>query len=342
MREIFLPWAGKMKSQTLLRGLFILWCLLYLGAWYYELTLPAASPGEEVAPKIVYLQPGTPFKRVAHILAQKGIIRSSLGFTIEALRLGLINKLKAGEYELDPRKSPAEILKTLAEGRVLTHMVTIPEGYNLWEIADLLEQAGLVSREAFLSAASDEKLLKKLHIPGHTAEGYLFPDTYAFYKDMTPEEIITKMVNQFWKVWEEFAPRAKELGLSVQQVITLASIVEKEALVPQERALIASVFWNRLKKGMPLQADPTVRYALKKFRRPLSRRDLRVKNPYNTYLYFGLPPGPICNPGRESIRAVLYPAKTKYLYFVAMGNGRHYFSCTLREHLKAVKRYKRR
>lgn len=317
------------------------WLFLYALAWYFELTLPASLTGQ-AEPKLVFIPPGTSFKDVANLLKQEGIIKSKIGFTLEAYRLGVVGSLKAGEYELDPDDPPAEILRTLAEGRVVTYFVTVPEGYNVYEIARLLDKAGLCPRDEFLRLVKDKKFLARLNLPGPTAEGFLFPDTYAFSKGLSCQAIIATMVKRFWEVWREFAPRAQELGLSVKEVVTLASIVEKEAVLPRERPLIAGVFWNRLKKGMPLQADPTVRYATKKFYRRLRKRDLRVRNPYNTYLYRGLPPGPICNPGRDSLRAVLYPAKTKYLYFVAKGDGSHHFSRTLAEHERAVDLYQRR
>ncbi len=319
--------------------LALVWFGLYLAGWYLELTRPAAPKEAKVHPRIVYIPPGTPFERIATLLKKEGLIHSKWGFTLEAFRLGLMDKLKAGEYEIDPRMSPAEILRLLAEGRVVTYLITVPEGYNLWQIARLLAKVHICSQEEFFEIVRDQEFLKEMGIPGKTAEGFLFPDTYAYYRGLSCRAMITKMIQRFWEVWQEFAPRAEELGLDVYQVVTLASIVEKEALDPRERPLIAGVFWNRLKRGMPLQADPTVRYAVKKFRSRLRKRDLRVRNPYNTYIYRGLPPGPICSPGKDSIRAVLWPAKTDYLYFVAKGDGTHYFSRTLKEHWRAVLRY---
>jgi len=322
--------------------LAFVWFGLYLAGWYLELTRPAAPKEADVHPKIVFIPPGTPFNRIAELLKQEGLIYSKWGFTLEAFRLGLLDRLKAGEYEIDPRMSPAEILRLLAEGRVVTYLVTVPEGYNLWQIAPLLQKVHICDPEEFFAIVRNREFLKEMGIPGETAEGFLFPDTYAYYRGLSCRAMITKMIERFWEVWQEFAPRAKERGLSVLEVVTLASIVEKEALDPRERPLIAGVFWNRLKRDMPLQADPTVRYAVKKFRSRLRKRDLRVRNPYNTYVYRGLPPGPICSPGKDSIRAVLWPAETDYLYFVAKGDGTHYFSRTLREHWQAVQRYQLR
>ncbi|OAG28236.1 endolytic transglycosylase MltG [Thermodesulfatator autotrophicus] len=327
-------------SKTL-SFLFFLLLIFYAGAWYYDLSLPAAE-GQKASTKIIFIEPGTPLKEVATLLEREGLIKNKWIFIFEAYLRGLTEKIKAGEYELDPRNPPRKILETLVKGRVVTHYVTIPEGYNIYEIARLLDKAGLCPREEFLKVVKDKELLKELHVPGETAEGFLFPDTYAFWRGISCRLIVATMIKHFWEVWnQEFASRAEELGLSVKEVVTLASIVEKEAVVPHERPIIASVFWNRLKRGMRLQADPTVRYAVKRFYSRLRYRDLRYRHPYNTYIYPGLPPGPICNPGRDSIKAVLYPAKTDYLYFVSKGDGTHHFSRTLREHERAVDIYQR-
>lgn len=318
---------------------FLILAGLYLFGWYLELTEPVSSVE---APQVVFISPGTPVKEVARLLEERGLIKNRYVFLLEALRLRVLDKLKAGEYELSPHMSPKEILQILAEGRVITHIVTVPEGANVWEVADLLDRAGLVPKEAFLSKAFDKKFVQALGIPGPSVEGFLFPDTYYFVKGMPVEEIIRRMVSRFWEVWRKYEDRAKELGISVYEAVTLASIVEKEAVLSREKPLIAAVYWNRLKRGMPLQADPTVRYALHRFRGRLYYKHLRVKNPYNTYRYLGLPPTPIANPGEESLKAVLYPAKVPYLYFVSRGDGSHHFSRTYQEHLMAVRKYRRR
>ncbi len=312
---------------------------LYLVGWYLEITTPISRTP---SPTVVFIPPGTPVKEVAHILKEKGLIRSPWAFFLEGLRLGVLKDLKAGEYEFSPHQSPAEILKQMAEGRVITHIVTIPEGYNVWEVARLLERAGLLKRDEFLARAFNETFAHSLGIPGPSVEGFLFPDTYYLVKGLSAEEIIRKMVSRFWEIWARYEKRAEEMGVSVYEVVTLASIVEKEAVLSREKPLIAAVYWNRLRRGMPLQADPTVRYALRRFRGRLYYKHLRVKNPYNTYRYPGLPPTPIANPGEESLRAVLYPARVPYLYFVSRGDGSHHFSTTYREHLRAVRKYRRR
>ena len=190
-------------------------------------------------------------------------------------------------------------------------------------------------------AATDRKFLDAYGIEGPSVEGYLFPDTYQFVRGMTPEEMLGKMVQRMRaKLTPETHGRARELGLSTHQLLTLASIIEREAIVKDEQRLIAAVFWNRLKIGMPLQADPTVQYAVAKERRALSRADLVVDHPYNTYVRPGLPPGPIASPGLEAIQAALAPAPVRYLYFVARDDRRHYFSTTMEEHSAAVTRYR--
>lgn len=212
--------------------------------------------------------------------------------------------------------------------------------YFVWQA---LERAGLVSAEAFLQAASDPGLIESLGIEGYPFEGYLFPETYNFPKGVTAEQIIKKMVDHFRSVFTPaWTERAHAMGFTIHQVVTLASIVEKETSKPEERPLIASVFLNRLKRRMRLESDPTVIYGIKDFDGNLTRKDLRTMSPYNTYRIKGLPPGPIANPGRASIEAVLYPSEEPYLYFVSKNDGSHHFSPTLREHNRMVRRYQLR
>ncbi len=311
---------------------------LYLGGWYLELSEPVSSSPH---PQVVFIPPGTPVKEVARLLEERGLIRNRYVFLLEAWRMGVLYDLKAGEYELSPHLSPREIIEILYEGRVITHIITIPEGANVWEVARLLAKSGLVSREEFLDKALNPEVAQALGIPGPSVEGFLFPDTYYFVKGMGVEEILRRMVERFWEIWRKYEDRAREMGVSVYEVVILASIVEKEAVLAREKPLIAAVYWNRLKRGMPLQADPTVRYALRRFRGKLYYKHLRIKSPYNTYRYPGLPPTPIANPGEESLKAVLYPADVPYLYFVSKGDGSHHFSRTYREHLRAVRKYRR-
>ncbi len=307
---------------------------------------------QPVSPKaqdqVIEIMPGSSFKEVANMLEAKGLIRSSKAFYLLAWYKRALLRIQAGEYRLSGAQSPRDILKILAQGKTIQHVIIIPEGYNMFQIASLMARAGIVGRDDFLNAARDKKLLAQLGIRGDSAEGYLFPDTYNLTKGATASEIIRLLVKRFWSVWYQagFDARAKALGEDVHTVIILASIVEKEAMRPSERPIIAGVFWNRIRRGMPLQADPTVRYGILIERRiskkRLRWRDLRKRTPYNTYVIKGLPKGPISNPGEDSIRAVLFPARTRYLYFVSKNNGTHKFSTNLREHNLAVEKYQKR
>src|ERR671934_301711 len=226
-----------------------------------------------------------------------------------------------------------DIVVLLESGRVRQHAILHPEGATVAELARALEAERLASADAVARAAIDRKFLDANGIEGPSVEGYLFPDTYQFVRGMTPEEMLGKMVQRMRaKLTPEIHGRARELGLSTHQLLTLASIIEREAIVKDEQRLIAAVFWNRLRIGMPLQADPTVQYAVAKERRALSRADLLVDHPYNTYVRPGLPPGPIASPGLGAIEAALDPAPVKYLYFVKKDDQRHHFSTTMQEH----------
>ncbi len=330
-----------------LKFLFFLYIVCLIGYSSYDHLKKLLEPvSTQPVYVIVDIPKGTSFKNVAQLLEEKGLIRSKEAFAALAWYRKEASLIKAGEYKLSPSMTPENILKILVSGQVVQHLVTIPEGYNMFQIADLLQRANLAKKEDFLAVCTDKKILEELNIHGEdSAEGYLFPDSYFLPKGVSAQDIVRNFVGRFWDVWKDndFDQRIKELGVSVHYVVTLASIVELEAAVQEEKPIIASVFWNRLEKGMPLQADPTVKYGImverKIKKKRLTWRDLRKATPYNTYTRYGLPKGPICNPGLISIKAVLYPEDTKYLYFVSKGNRKHYFSKTLKEHNRAVKRY---
>lgn len=291
----------------------------------------------------VYIQKGTGFRVVAENLEKAGVVRDAESFIYAARLLGAYKKVQAGEYELDSSMTPLSILNALTTGRVKKHLVTIPEGYNIQEVADTLGAEGLVDPAEFKARAADRYFVATLGLDGATLEGYLFPDTYSFTKGMTVDEVITKMVEKFKTVYmAEFDSRARAKGMSMRTVVTLASIIEKETGSPGERALISAVLHNRLKKRIKLQSDPTVIYAIKDFDGNLTRKHLLEKTPYNTYVNYGLPPGPIANPGRASLDAAISPANADYLYFVSMNNGKHFFSSSLKEHNKAVDSFQRK
>ncbi|RMG58753.1 MAG: endolytic transglycosylase MltG [Deltaproteobacteria bacterium] len=314
-----------------------IYCVLFIRYLY---TTP---PFEGWEPKQVVVEKGEPFRDVVKKLAREGVISSEHFFAFLGFVTGSTKKIQAGEYLFPAPSRPVHVLSKLVRGDVRKYYVLIPEGANVYEIAERLADMGLVDRERFLSLATSREVARKFGIDSRSLEGYLFPDTYVFVKGMGEEAILRVMVERFREVvTPEMEERAREMGLTLDQVITVASIVEKETSVDSEKPIIASIIYRRLKKGMRLQMDPTVIYGLKKWDGKLTREDLRTPNPFNTYVIKGLPPGPISNPGEKSIRAALYPADTDYLYFVSRNNGTHYFSRTLREHINAVNRYQRR
>lgn len=291
--------------------------------------------------KTIDIRRGMGLTEIANLLKSEGVIHSAVAFEILTICEKSQDKIKAGEYEISPALTMAEILTKLVEGDYIKISFTIPEGYNIFQIADLLAEKKFVNKERFIRLTQDENFISTLGIKATTLEGYLFPETYCIFKGAKEEEIITMMVSQLKSViTSEDMEQARQIGLSFHQVLTLASIIEKETKLSEERYLISAVFHNRLKQHIPLKSDPTVIYALlPDFDGDLKKEDLKVNSPYNTYRNKGLPPGPIASPGLNSIKATLYPPKVNYLYFVSMNNGAHKFSSTLKEHNKAVLKY---
>lgn len=311
---------------------------------YFDLMRYAQTPaGEKAQDAVVMVPPGQGFKAITENLAAAGVLKYPLLFRAYARIKDYDKKIKAGEYLLSRSMPPDKIFQILVDGRIRLHKVTIPEGYTQNQIAELVETSGLATAAEFLKTALDPAFIKKLGIDAESLEGYLFPETYFFPGDVTPEKIISTMVGRFRETYRsEWEERAKSHGFSTHETVTLASIVEKETGIPDERSVIASVFHNRLKKRMRLESDPTVIYGIKDFDGNLTRKHLKTFSPYNTYKIRGLPLGPIANPGSEAIRAVLYPAQTGYLYFVAKRDRTHKFSSTLSEHNRAVRKYQLR
>lgn len=300
------------------------------------------SPGVE-ASKTVTIEKGLTFKQIARTLEKDGIIHGATRFVLLGRIVNAEPKVKAGEYSFDLPISHWDVLEKIIEGRVKTYRVTIPEGYTLSQMGDLLESHGIVSKEAFLEAASSPETLSQYQIEAPNLEGYLFPDTYTWSKEADPRAVVRFCLDRFVQMFTPgMATRASEMGFTQGEIITIASIIEKETADPRERPLVSAVIHNRLKKGMPLQSDPTVIYGLPDFNGNLTRQDLRRYSPYNTYVITGLPPGPISNPGTDSITAALSPAPVDYLYFVSKNDGTHHFSSTLKEHNEAVNTYQRR
>ena len=313
-------------------------CIFIAFYFGYFLMSPAGFDQKE---ETFVVKKGSGLKSVAIELERKKLIKSKDLFIFWALLKGGSRDIKAGEYSLNQSMSPVTILTILASGAVKTHPLTIPEGLAAEQIADILAQKGLVDKREFMVLAMDKNLAASYHVDGQSLEGYLFPDTYLLSRDMWARQIIDLMIKRFWDIFSNLK-KGHETPMSLREIVTLASIVEKETGLAEDRPLIASVFLNRLKRRMRLESDPTVIYGLKDFDGNLTKKDLQSPSPYNTYRNRGLPPGPIANPGRESLKAVINPAQTDYLYFVSRNDGSHYFSTTLREHNRAVIRYQKR
>jgi UPF0755 protein len=311
--------------------------------FYSILYTPASWWGDKEGEiRIITVPRGTSFRTIANILEKNGVLKDTKGFTFAAAVTGAQKKIKAGEYELSSAMTPMEILENLVEGRTKQYSVTFPEGYNIKQIATALDKANLADREVFIARAKDKVLAASLGIDGAGLEGYLFPDTYRFTKGMDVDEIIVRMVTRFKEVYNsEFRDQARKKGLTAREVVTIASIVEKEAGNVEEMARISAVLQNRLKRGYRLRSDPTVIYGIEDFDGNLTKKHLLALTPYNTYRNFGLPPGPIANPGRAALGATLNPSDEGYLYFVSRNDGTHHFSKTLKEHNRAVDYYQR-
>jgi UPF0755 protein len=308
-------------------------------AWYLPYQGFAAPPGVYVD-----IPHGSSRRTIGRLLADQGVIRSRLAFEILA-RFRDPRPLEAGEYYFDHAETQHEVFDAIASGRVFVIPLVVPEGYNMFDIADLAQKEGLVTRDEFLTAAADPTPIADLAPTAPNLEGFLFPATYEFPRHVTATEMVQTMVKKFREEWATL-PQAQSSAtpVPVERVVTLASLVERETPLDAERPLVAGVFTNRLAMHMPLACDPTVAYALALAGRstgPLTDADLHFKSPYNTYQVVGLPPGPIANPGEASLRAALDPPPTDYLYFVANTQGGHFFSKTLAEHNRNVARYRK-
>ena len=322
-------------ASVILVFVLCVFILLYFG---YFLMSPT---GFDQAEEIFIVERGSGLRSVASQLEQRKLIKSKDLFILWAIVKGGSRTIKAGEYGLNRSMAPVQIYTMLTSGAVKTHPLTVPEGLTVQTIAGLFAAKGLVHKEEFISLAMDKGFAASHNIDGPSTEGYLFPDTYVLSKGMGARQILDVMINRFWQVFNSLI-QGRDLPMSIREIVTLASIVEKETGLAEERPVIASVFLNRLKKRMRLESDPTVIYDLKDFDGNLTKKHLQAPSPYNTYCHLGLPPGPIANPGRASLEAVLNPAQTSYLYFVSKNDGSHFFSSTLKEHNRAVVRYQKR
>jgi UPF0755 protein len=293
---------------------------------------------------LVTIPAGAGHPEIAQILEDAGVIRDKGAF-MWAVRIN--SKLrrptavKAGEQALDPSLSAWEILAVLNRGNFKLYPFTVPEGWNMADIARQVELAGLGDAREFLAICRDQAFVRSLGIEAPSLEGYLFPETYSFPRGTPLKSVVKAMTDQFFRVWARYGALASARGLTMNETVTLASIIEKETGDPAERPLIAAVFYNRLEKKMPLQTDPTVIYGIPDFDGNLTRAHLQTPHPWNTYVIPGLPPGPIASPGEAAIRAAVDPVKADYLYFVSKNDGTHHFSSTLREHNRMVTQYQR-
>jgi UPF0755 protein len=326
------------------RLLLFLLILLILAAGYLFVALFHPYQGFPDEGVYVDIPHGASQRAIARLLAENGVVRSRIAF--EALcRSRKRRTLEAGEYFFDHPATSFEVFDVLANGRVYVKELAVPEGFTMFDIADLAANEGFLARDEFLAAAHDPSPVLDLAPGAPSLEGFLFPATYEFPRHVTGKEMTTAMVKRFRQVWVTLPPMdASAARRTVQDVVTLASLVERETPRPEERPHIAGVFANRVRIGQPLQCDPTVVYALtlaRKYTGKLEGGDLRFPSPYNTYHNRGLPPGPIANPGEASLRAALDPPPTDDLYFVANTEGGHFFSKTLREHNQNVARYRR-
>lgn len=334
-----------MKKKVLTFISIIIFIVSLLSALHFYHYCTTAYKGAQ-KPTTVNIPIGSSLKKTCLILKEKQLINSPIKFMLLAKLTDAEHRIKSGEYSFPESKSPLEILRKLTRGKVITYTITIPEGSTVFDIADIIEDANLGSANSIIQKAQDVSFIKSMGMDNKSLEGFLFPDTYQFTKGISPDMILKRMVMRFKEVFSlELAATKQEMSFSEKELIILASMVEKETHDPTEKPLVAAVFLNRLKKNMRLECDPTVYYGIKhespSFQGRLRTKHLREKTPYNTYLIYGLPPGPICSPGRISIQAVLKPAKTDYLYFVSKNNGSHQFSRTLKEHNRAVDKYQK-
>jgi len=307
---------------------------------YYSVTSinPASKKNEMV---LVDIPTGSSFYKVSEILNKAGLVKSRFLFYALAMTKNATRSVKAGEYEFSDAMTPGTIIDKLLSGDVKTYKTVIPEDLTIKEIAEILMNNRLIDEKEFFALAYDSDFLNTLGVKTPSIEGYLFPETYHFDRSMSTRQIMRFMVSQFWKkVTPDMVKMAEERGFNINQFITFASIVGKESGNKEEKSIIAAVFYNRLKKRMPLQSDPTAVYDLKDFSGKIMRSHLKRNSPYNTYKIRGLPPGPIANPGIDSLKATLNPAQVNYLYFVSKKDGTHQFSSSLDMHNQATKQYR--
>jgi len=335
--------ATKHKRISRMAILFLLVGTALLFVVVQEVTFLYIPPDRERVQKVLEIPEGSTLRETARLLFQNGLITSVNSFVVVGKLLAIERHIIPGEYVFHTQMLPLEIIALIKSGRVVQYEITVPEGTTMAQIGRMVEEKRLARFDDFIQRANDPVFIQSLGYTADSLEGYLYPESYYFSKRVGSEGILRAMVKQFETVYTpEMERRAQEIGMTKQEVVTLASIIEKETSVDLERPMVSAVFHNRIRKRIPLQSDPTVIYSLPHFNGNLTRKNLRVRSPYNTYRVKGLPPGPIANPGKEALWAALYPAAVEYLYFVSKNDGTHYFSKTLAEHNRAVQRYQKR
>jgi UPF0755 protein len=330
------------KSHFKIYALAVLILLVGLGSAgiYVYNQVYSSYKGYSEDAKIVIIQPGSSVNDIINTLVSSGVLRSGRGFRIVLRLKGGERSLLAGEYLFNKPMNALEVYDKFRRGDVYYHRFTIPEGKDVFDISAMAEDAGLFRKTDFLNILNDPSRIKNLDPKASSLEGYIFPDTYLVSRIMTPREVASKMTNNFESKYNKYlAGLIKERNLDLRKIVIIASLIEKETSLPEERSLISSVIYNRLKLGMGLQTDPTIIYALKLegiYDGNLKREHKAKDSPYNTYKYRGLPPGPICNPGISSLIAACAPADTKFLYYVSKNDGSHVFTTNINDHNKAV------
>jgi len=331
-------------KKKIVNILFIMAVIIILAGGFY-LAEKSILPHERINvedPVTVRVQSGSSLTEIAKLLDEKGVIRNVNDFILTVKIFRAANRLKAGQYEFQPGLSNYKVMKKLMEGSISDEKIVIPEGYTSKQIASLLQKRLEIDSTEFVSLIKDKNLLQETGVESNSFEGYLYPDTYHLNWGISARSVIKRLVKEFHRNFtDSLKSAARQKGWDVHQIVTLASIIEGEAILDEERRTISSVYHNRLVKGMLLQADPTIQFIIPDGPRRLLNRDLRLDSPYNTYMYAGLPPGPVNNPGIKSMIAAIDPADTPYLYFVARGDGGHTFSRTLNQHLRAKRDFDR-
>jgi peptidoglycan lytic transglycosylase G len=317
--------------------------LLAVCAAFVGYAFLGANRFADVAQKQFFVSRGENFSQIADSLSAQGLLRNRFLFVMVGRLLGGTDRIQVGKYVFASGVTNADLFLTLRSGKGSSLiLVGVPEGLRSRSQARLLARTLGIDSSRYIALAHDPDFARSVGVDDSTLEGYLFPDTYAFQWQQGEEEVLRRMVEQFHKFYvDSLREREKDLGWTTRQVLTLASIVEGEAVLEEERAMIAGVYWNRLRRGMKLEADPTIQFIVNERPRRLRYEDLKVDNPYNTYLRPGLPPGPVNNPGRASILAALYPVHHNYLFFVANGRGGHWFAQTYAEHMRNVRQFRR-